>query len=167
MLGWPYLGQFEKKKSSRSDPDLLSPTIIQHYANPFVLNDPMGSFLVMDLEDHITTTTKKKQIALWACGRSLFLWPILWSLVLLQILSRIDGSKDVCNSYKCKEWSFFRRLSATSPTAVIACTLESSFCTWAPWSLAAFADSEVLPVLLPTTFKLIHFMRNHRHAINL
>jgi len=54
----------EEEKNIFPDPDLLSPTIIQHYANPFVLNDPMGSFLVMDLEDHITTTTKKKQIAL-------------------------------------------------------------------------------------------------------
>ena len=88
MLGWPYLGQFEKKKSSRSDPDLLSPTIIQHYANPFVLNDPMGSFLVMDLEDHITTTTKEKKTNSFMSVRqkSLFMTNSLISLVLCRFL---------------------------------------------------------------------------------
>jgi hypothetical protein len=94
----------------------------------------------MDLEDHITTEGKTKQniYKLYERAAGIFLsfydQYILSSLVLLpHILSRhIDGSKDVCNYYKCKgpvNGHSFIFLSTLSPTAVVACTLESSFCT--------------------------------------
>lgn len=81
---------------------------------------------------------RKNKIALRACSRSLLLWPILWSLVLCRLLVRSMVQKMCAIPTNVRDWSFFRLLSTLSPTAVIACMLESSFCTWAPWSLAAF-----------------------------
>ena len=65
----------------------------------------MGSSLVMDLEDHITTTTKEKKTnSFMSVRQKVSFYDQFFDLSgPLQILSRIDGSKDVCNSYKCKD----------------------------------------------------------------
>jgi hypothetical protein len=100
--------------------------------NPFVLNDATEPFWLWISKTTSPLKEKKNICKLYERAAEVVsfydqyfhLWPSP------HILSRHnDGSKDVCNSYKCKDWSFFHLLSTLSPTAVVACTLESSFCT--------------------------------------